>query len=170
MARGIVKGLDAVSRTVPHYVTTEVKEGGILEDVKNIIVGYKSDVGVDTPIVWIIEHPTIPLPGKKANLSHVNYLQTSFEFVCVEYDKDPRVASEKAKNLATRVGASILKHFNTLKENPEDPDRIFQFVNFNELLPDGEVKVEGSNESVPVAAIIFDFIYPIRWLECILEE
>lgn len=166
MAQGIVKGLDTVSRTVPNYIKYEVKPGGILEDVKHIIIGPKSDVGVDTPLVWIVEHPTIPQPGSKANLSRTNYLQTSFEFVCVEYDKDPEIATEKAKNLATRVGASIITHFNTLKENPNDPDRIFQFVNFNELIPDGEVNVEGNNESVPVASIIFDFIYPISWLEC----
>jgi hypothetical protein len=167
MAQGIIKGLDAVSRTVPNYVKYEVKTGGILEDVKDVIIGPKSEVGADTPCVWIVEHPTIPEPGKKGNLSHVNSLQTSFEFVCIEYDKEPEKATEKAKNLATRVGASILKHFNILKENPDDPDRIFQFVRFNELIPDGEVPVEGSNESVPVAAIIFDFIYPISWLECI---
>lgn len=166
MTQGIIKGLDTVSRTVPNYIKNEVKPGGLLEDVKNIIIGHKSEVGADTPLVWIIEHPTVPQPGKKGNLSQVNFLQTSFEFVCIEYDKETEKAAEKAKNLATRVGASILSNFNTLKEKPDDPDRIFQFVNFNELIPDGLVSVEGKNESVPVAAIIFDFIYPIRWMDC----
>jgi hypothetical protein len=168
MAQGLIEGLDTVSRTVPNYVKYEVKPGGILEDVKNVIVGPKSDAGVDTPAIWIVKHPTVPWAEDKSRgkLSNINYLQTSFEFVCIEYDQDPEIASQKAENLATRVGASILVHFNTLKHNPEDPDRIFQFVNFNELIPDGRVNVDGSSESVPVAAIIFDFIYPINWLQC----
>ncbi|MCE7699536.1 MAG: hypothetical protein K8E24_012265 [Methanobacterium paludis] len=113
-----------------------------------------------------MEHPTVPYDASKGNLSSKNMMKTSFEFVCVEYDPNPEVAAQKAKNLATRVGASILKNFNKVKSLPDDPNRIFQFVHFNELIPDGEVTVAGKSETVPVSSLILDFIYPINWLNC----
>lgn len=166
MTLGIVQGLEAVTRTVNNYISAENTPHGVLSDVKTILTGQKSRSPADPPAVWIVEHPTITADGHKGNLSHTNYLQTPFEFVCVHYDPDEDVASLLAKNLATRVGAAILKNFNRLKSKPGDPDRIFQSVQFNTLIPDGSVEIVGKSDSVPAAAIIFDFKHPISWLKC----
>lgn len=169
MTLGIIEGLETPARTVKNYILTENKENGLLFDVETILTSHKSKTPATTPCVWIVEHPAVADDLKKSNLSHVNFLRSTFEFVCVEYDPDPDIASDKAKNLATRVGASILKNFNRLKESPEDPDRIFQSIRFNTLIPDGEVNIQGKSDTVPAAAILFDFVYPINWLKCINE-
>lgn len=166
MVLGIESGLEISTRTVQNYIHAENKEGGLLSDVVTILTGHKSKTVLDPPGIWIIEHPTVPEDLKKSNLSHTNFLKSSFEFDCVAYDPEPDIAAEKAKNLATRVGASILKNFNVLKHRPSDPNRVFQSVRFNTLFPDGKVDIVGKSDSIPAAAIIFDFVYPISWLKC----
>lgn len=160
------EGLSAPARVVKAYLDAENVEGGLLEDVKTIIPSIKTDTPFDEPGVWIHEHPTLIEEGKGVNLSNTQWFVTPFEFACVVYDSDPEQASYKAKNLATRVGASIMKNFNKLKIDPDHPDRMFQIVRFNTFIPDGEVQVSGKNESTPACAIIFDFVYPISWMEC----
>jgi hypothetical protein len=160
------EGLSAPARVVKAYLEAENVEGGLLEDVKSIIPTIKSDQTLDTPGVWIHEHPTFVEDGKSINLSHTQFMVTIFEFVCVEYDDDPEQAAYKAKNLATRVGASIINNFNEVKSQPDDPDHMFQLVRFSQLIPDGRIEIPGKNDSVPVAAIIFEFVYPISWMHC----
>lgn len=166
MTLTIEEGLSAPARIVKAYLTTEQVEDGLLEDVETIISSIKSDTPVDPPTVWIHEHPTMVEEEGSINLSQTQFLMTPFEFICVEYDEDPEVAASKAKNLATRVGASILKHFNRVKTLPDDPDRMFKSVRFNTFIPDGEVSIEGKSESVPACGLILDFVYPIQWMYC----
>lgn len=166
MTLGIVPGLETPARTVRNYIISENHPDGLLSDVETILTSHKSDTPADPPCIWIVEHPMIPDEGKQSNLSQTNFIRSTFEFVCVEYAEDPDIAAEKAKNLATRVGASILKNFNRLKQSPGDPDRVFQVVRFNTLIPDGEVQISGKSDTVPAAAILFDFVYPISWLKC----
>ncbi len=117
--------------------------------------------------MWIHEHPTIPEQGQTPNLSQTMDLLTPFEFICIEYDPDVEIAAYKAKNLATRVGASLLKNFNRVKSLPEDPDRMFRVIRFNQFIPDGEATViKGKSDKVPACGILFDFVYPIQWLYC----
>lgn len=163
----IVKGLDAVSQAVKSYIYTENKPGGLLEDVETIIPVTQNEKYIDPPAVWIVQHPTILAPDTHANLSHVMTLQTTFEFVCVEYDEDLEQASIKGQNLATRVGASILRNFNKEKHNPPDTGRLFRNIKFNTFYPVGEMQIKGKSERVPATGIVFDFIHDIDWLKCI---
>lgn len=167
MALNIIPGFEVPGRTVKNYILSENKPDGLLSDVETIILSNKSEKAATTPCIWIVEHPAVPDDTKKSNLSKTNFIRSTYEFVCVEYDPDIDIAADKAKNLATRVGASILKNFNKLKSEPTDPDRVFQFIRFNQFIPDGEVQIKGKSDKVPAAAILFDFVYPISWLNCI---
>jgi hypothetical protein len=161
------EGLAAPARIVENYLQVEREgEDALLDDVQQIIPTIKTDIPLDPPMVWIQEHPTISEPGKDANLSKTQYMMTPFEFICIELDDDPIVASSKARNLATRVGASIFKNFNRVKSDPDDPDRMFQFVRFGTFLPDGTVEIEEKRDGIPATSIIFEFVYPIQWVYC----
>jgi hypothetical protein len=166
MADNIIKGLERSARAVKAYLEAEIVEDGLLEDLETLLTSHKSETPADPPCIWIVEYPTVPYDPTQTNLSHTLYLKSPFEFVCVEYDNDPEIAAEKAKNLATRAGASILKNFNLLKSQPDDPNRIFQTIHFNTLNPDGEVQIEGKAERIPAASLILDFIHPIQWMHC----
>lgn len=161
------EGLAAPARAVTSYITTENVEGGLLEDVENIIQANISETIPDPPGVWIVEGITTADDGNSPNLSQTNFLKTPFEFICIAYDSDGiEETMAVAKNLATRVGGSVLKNFNRVKALPDDPDRIFKTIRFNAFNPAGEVQIEGKSESVGAASIIFDFVYPIQWLYC----
>lgn len=164
MSLNIIKGMDTVSRNVKNYIKVETESGRLLDDVETVIYSVQSDIPVDPPCVWIVEHPTIPYENN--NLSHIQRVSTTFEFVCVEYDDDLEQAQIKGENLATRVGASILKNFNKITDNPNDPLRLFDKVLFKALYPVGEVTVTDKQEKIPATSIIFEFIHSIDWLKC----
>lgn len=163
----IEEGLAAPARAVTSYITTENTPDGLLKDVDTIISANASDQLPDPPGIWIVEGITVNDDNNSPNLSQTNYLKTPFEFICVAYDSDGiEETMAAAKNLATRVGASVLKNFNRVKALPADPDRIFRTIRFNAFNPAGEVQIESMAEAVAAASIVFDFIYPIQWMYC----
>lgn len=161
------EGLAAPARAVTSYITTENTPDGLLKDVDTIISANASEQLPEPPGVWIVEGITVPDDNNSPNLSQTNYLKTPFEFICVTYDSDGiEETMAAAKNLATRVGASVLKNFNRVKALPKDPDRVFTTIRFKAFNPAGEVNIEGKSESLAAASIVFDFVYPIKWLYC----
>ena len=155
-----------VPQTVKAYLEKEMKSGGLLEDVETLIPSVNSDVPVDPPAVWIVQHPTVRWNRDKANLSNKITLSVPFEFVCVEYSDDLEEAELLGINLATRVGSSLMKNFNKVKVDREMPNRFFQKIEFETLYPVGEVTVVGKSERIPATSIIFNFIYVVDWLKC----
>lgn len=164
---GIVQITEAINRNIENYLLLENTDDGILSDVEQIICSNSVDEALDTPCVWIYEHPTTPY--SEPNLSKTMQLSTPFEFVCIDYDDDPKIAQKKAKDLASRVCKSILKNKNT-KENSDDPTRLFHRIDFITLYPSGEVAVEGKNKKVPAASLRLEFIYQIDWFKCCKKQ
>ena len=80
--------MDAISRNVKYWILLEQKPDGFLSDVEQIILSNKTDEPVETPCVWIVEHPTIPYKGQDADMSTQQRVSTTFEFVCIDYDED----------------------------------------------------------------------------------
>ena len=170
MREDIVTSLDIVTRNVKNYVTSENVPGGILEDVNTIIKSTKSDITIDEPCVWIVQHPTVMKDEKAINLSGLQSLETSFEFICVEYDDDLETAENKGINLATRVGKCMLKNFNMIKDKETDPTHIFDNVSMTALYPVGEVSVEGKATRIPATSIVMKFTYQVNWKKCRLPQ
>lgn len=166
MREDIVTSLDIVTRNVKNYVTSENVPEGILSDVNTIIKSTKSDITIDEPAVWISQHPTIMEDEKAINFGGLQRLQTTFEFICVEYDEDLETAEDKGINLATRVGKCILKNFNKVKDKETDPIHIFDNVSLVALYPVGEVSVEGKATRIPATSIVMKFTYQVNWKKC----
>jgi len=163
----IVKQKDLVTRSVWNYLTVEMTEDGLLSDVQTFIKHFLSEEVKNPPIIWVWEHPTIPQPNKTQNLSAKQEVMTTFEFVCACYDPDLSKAQLLSDNLATRVGASILKNFNKVKVADDDTGRLFTNVEFEAIYPvsDGAV-IAGRSKAVPATRIIFNFKYMFDWLKC----
>lgn len=155
-----------VPQTVKAYLEREMRSGGLLEDVETLIPSVNSDVPVDPPAVWIVQHPTVQWNRDKTNLSNKITLSVPFEFVCVEYSDDLEEAELLGISLATRVGSSLMKNFNKVKVDKEMPNRFFHKLEFETLYPVGEVTVVGKSERIPATSIIFNFIYVVDWLKC----
>lgn len=164
---GIVEQFGLVTEEIKNYIKTENTPTGILSDVQEVIYSNNTEGSIDEPCIWIVEHPTIESEKHKGkgSLSHITYLQTSFEFVCVEYDPDLEQSDIKAKNLASRVGSCIIKNF-----NKGNNGHIFSNFKFETLYPAGEVAVAGKSEKVPVTSIVFTFYYKIDWWKCLKQQ
>ena len=156
-----------VPQVIKFYLESEITEDGLLSDVETLIPNTYSEVPVDAPAVWIVQHPTTLWDkGKNNNLSHIVYLQTPFEFVCVDYSDDLEEAAIMGLDLAARVGASIQKNFNKIKIDESLPGRFFLKLELQSIYPVGEVQIEGKSNRIPATSIIFNFVYIIDWLKC----
>ena len=159
----VVNQTDVVTRNIKHYLEHENQENGLLEDVETIIKSYKSDEPIDTPCIWINKQETVPYD--KNNLSNTQSLQTTYEFVCIDYDEDLETAQGKSENLAARVLASILRNFNKIREDENDPLRIFLKVSLKNLTV-GSIPIRGKLDGIPASSVTLDFVYSIDWLKC----
>ena len=107
----LITGLESVTKTIKQCLECENAPYGLLEDVEDIITVYNNEEGVEEPAVWMVQHPTIA--RDRVDLRQQLTLVSPFEFVCIEYDRDPEKAEEKSQNLATRVALSVLKNYQT---------------------------------------------------------
>ena len=159
----IVKQTDVVTRNIKYYLEHENQENGLLSDVETIIRSYNSDEPIDTPCVWINKQETVP--SGKNNLSNLQELKTTYEFVCIDYDEDLEIAQDKSENLAARVLGAILRNHNQIREQETDPLRIFQRVDLKNLTV-GSIPIRGKLDGIPASSVTLDFTYNIDWLKC----
>lgn len=139
----------------------ERQENGFLENVKDIIKVYNNEFGVETPGIWIVQHP-ITADGDE-NLSQELTLKFPIEFVCIEYDPDPETAEKLARKLAGKVAITIKKNYRRIQYEKFE-DRIIHNVKFHSLLPVGDgINVENKREKVPVAGLILEFLFDVDW-------
>lgn len=135
-------------------------ENGLLENVSDIINVYNNEYGVDTPGIWIVQHPITPESNE--NLSQELTLKFPIEFVCIEYDPDPETAEKLARNLAGNVAITIKKNYRRLQYE-KFGDRIIHNVKFHSLSLAGELNVENKREKIPVTGLILEFLFDVDW-------
>lgn len=133
---------------------------GLLNHVKTIIPTYNNEYGIEEPAIWIVEHPITRKSND--NLSQELTLISTMEFVCVEWDKDPKIAEKKARKLASTVALSIKRNYRRIQYEKFN-DRLIVNVLFNTLHPVGEIDVEGKTKKTPVAGIVLDFEFDVDW-------
>lgn len=152
--------IDNVLEIVKDCIEHERQENGLLENVNDVIILYNNEYGVDTPGIWIVQHPVTA--DSNENLSQELTLKFTIEFVCIEYDPDPETAERLARNLAGKVAITIKKNYRNIQYE-KFGDRIIHNVKFNSLLPVGEINVENKREKIPVTGLILDFLFDVDW-------
>ena len=128
--------------------------------MNEIITEHINRGGVDTPAIWIVQHPITPTEGD--NLSEVLYLKYTIEFVCIEYDPETKIAEKLARKLAGKVALSIKKNYRRTQYDLFK-DRIITNVKFNSLHPVGDINVENKRERIPVTGLILEFEFEDDW-------
>ena len=138
------------------------KPEGLLNHVKTIISVYNNEYGIDEPAIWIVQHP-ITLE-KQENVDEI-ILNSTIEFACVEWDKDPKIAEKKSRDLATKVALSIKNNYRKIQYD-KFKDRIIENVKFRTMYPVGEgIDVQGKTKKTPVAGIVLDFEFTVDWMD-----
>ena len=150
---------ERVTHAIKKYITEEMGEGGVLNDVETFIPSYRLEEPMDLPAVWLFEHPTT-LKNPIGFTEQIT-LTTPFEFVCVEYDENIETAEIKGKNLAWRVGKTLFKNKHRLHHN----HRVFNDIRFQTLYPVGEVQIQGKLNKIPATSILLEFDYDVEWVK-----
>ena len=132
---------------------------GILRHVRTIIPIYNNEYGIEEPAIWIVQHPITR--DENENISQVLKLKSTIEFVCVEWDPDPKIAERKARQLAANVDTAIRTNFRRIQFD-KFHERVILNVEFNTLYPVGEIPVEGKTEKTPVSGIVLDFTFNVN--------
>ena len=159
----LITGLESVTKTIKQCLINENIEHGLLEDVEEIITVYNNEDGIETPGVWMVQHPTTA--RNRVDLRQELILVSPFEFICVEYDPDPEIAEEKSQNLATRVAIAVLKNYLSVQQSL-GYTRTISNIEFNTYMPVGEITPRGKAEKVPVTGIILDVVHRVNWYNC----
>lgn len=141
----------------------ERKENGLLSHVNEVISVSNNESGVETPGIWIVEHPITPIG--EANLGKILKIKDTVEFVCIEYDPTPEIAEKLARKLAGKVVLSIKKNYLHVQKDKFN-ERVITKVNFHSLLPAGEMNVQNSREKVPVTSVVLEFESQVNWDPC----
>lgn len=160
----INEGINVIAESIKECIRTEIKDDGLLSDVQTFIPSYRIDEGFEDPCIWLVEHETTPAEGQKGNLSHKQYLQTPFEFVCIVYDEDDLEQSEiKGRDLAGRVVRSLIKNFTRLTK-----DKGVRFTQpiFDALYPIGFKEIDETGAKVVATSVKLIFQYYVDWNIC----
>lgn len=135
---------------------------GLLNHVKTIISVYNNEYGIIEPAIWMVQHP---ITLERQETVDEIILNSTIEFACVEWDKDPKIAEKKSRDLATKVALSIKNNYRKIQFDKFN-DRIIEKVKFNTLYPVGEgLDVEGKTQKTPVSGIVLDFEFTVDWID-----
>lgn len=160
----IIKGPAAVTQMIKDCIRKEICTDGLLEEVETFAPAYRYEEERDEPLIWLYEHETTVADGKTGVLSKKQLLQTPYEFYCVVYAEDDIEQSEiYAKDLATRVAASIIKN---AKRKDTNDTWIFNRILFDSLYPSGTVLVDDTSERAVCVSIKLVVEYYIDWTIC----
>ena len=163
----IVEGPAIVTQLMKDCIKTEMKEGGLLEDVNTFVPSYRFNEEIEEPAIGLFEQETVPTVS--GTLSKKIELQTPFEFVCIVYDDESIEQSEiKGKNLACRVAASIAKNFTRLTVDGKSVPILKPTI--EAIYPVGTVEVQDKGEEAVATSIRIRINYYVDWLVCMRSQ
>ena len=163
----IVTGPAKVTQLIKDCISSEMVEGGLLEEVNSFIPSYRFDEEIEEPFIGLFEQETTPLG--EGSLSHKLELQTPFEFICVVFDEEDLEQSEiKGKELAGKVAASIAKNF-TRKDKDGHSVPIKKPI-IGAIYPVGTVSVIDKSEEAVATSVRIIINYYVDWMRCYKEN
>lgn len=131
--------------------------------MEEVISVFNNEYGVETPGIWIIQHPITPL--EEVNLGKLLKITSTIEFVCIEYDPSPEIAEKLARQLAGNVVLTIKNNYLQVQKD-KFHERVISKVKFHSLMPVGEMDVQNKLEKVPVTSVVLEFESQVNWNPC----
>ena len=167
MTVNIKTGFEKLDQIMNCCITTEMSEGGLLEDVETFVNTYYEEGSVDEPVVWMTQHPTTAT--RQADISQTMELVTPFEFDCGVYDVEIEDANRLSQNLANRVILSVLKNWQTAQAQALTNKRMIKNITLDRYSPLGYVDVKGKSDKVPVTGVILNVHHIVNWSMCLKQ-
>lgn len=159
----IIEGPAKVTQLMKDCITSEMVEGGLLQEVNTFVPSYKFDEEIEEPAIGLFEQETTPVID--GTLSHKIELQTPFEFICIVYDDEDIEQSEmKGKELAGRVAASIARNFRRVDSEGNRVPILKPTI--EAIYPVGTVEVQDKGEEAVATSVRIRINYYVDWLVC----
>ena len=159
----IIEGPAKVTQLMKDCITSEMVEGGLLQEVNTFVPSYKFDEEIEEPAIGLFEQETTPVID--GTLSHKIELQTPFEFICIVYDDEDIEQSEmKGKELAGRVAASIARNFRRVDSEGKRVPILKPTI--EAIYPVGTVEVQDKGEEAVATSVRIRINYYVDWLVC----
>ncbi len=167
MTVNIKTGFEKLDQIMNCCITTEMSEGGLLEDVETFVNTYYEEGSVDEPVIWMTQHPTTA--NRQADISQTMELVTPFEFDCGVYDVEIEDANRLSQNLANRVILAVLKNWQTAQAQAIPGKRMIKNITLETYSPIGYVDVTGKSDKVPVTGVILNVHHIVNWSMCLKQ-
>lgn len=154
--------LSDIDKTIQSFIYKEINSNGLLNDVKKVITGYKTDDYIPTPFIWLLKKPIQQYPDSGTINQRLRLVQ-QYEFLCVgESDNDLTINENNSYDLAGRLYMSIINNYKRC-----DKDNIlFEQIKLNSILPVGEISITNSSESCCPTSVVIDFVFSIDFRAC----
>lgn len=164
MSVNIVDGFEQIHTIMRTCIETEIKPGGLLEDVEMFIPIYYNEDGVDEPCIWMTQHPTTS--NRQADITQTMDLTTPFEFDCVVYESELEDSEAAGQNLANRVIMAVLKNYLQVQSTVTNGKRLIKKIDLATYYPVGQVSIKGKSERVPATGVILNVVHTVNWVIC----
>lgn len=155
--------MEQILEIIHGCIEKERLQDGLLSNVNEVISVYNNEYGVETPGIWIVQHPVTPTD--ESNLGKILKIKSTIEFVCIEYDPSPLIAEKLARELAGNILLSIKRNYLHIQKDKFN-ERVITKVNLHSLNPVDEMEVQNKRETVPVTSIILEFESDVNWGPC----
>ena len=155
----IVEGPAKVTQLIKDCITSEMEDGGLLDDVNSFIPSYRFDEEIEEPFIGLFEQETTPVTD--GTLSHKIELQTPFEFLCEEDIEESEI---KGKELACRVAASIARNFT--RKDKDGYSVPIKKPTIGAIYPVGTVSIVDKSDSAVATSIRIIITYYVDWMIC----
>lgn len=172
----ITTPLELIPEKFCEWITTEIKEDGLLEGVEQFIPTYRSHFEVDGTTIWVYKQDWSISREEVQSIGHTtSVIEYPFEVAVIVQRPDIRDADSTAINYQSKVITSVLKNFrpNIFKELQDDPTKYggceygyIENIHIDTGYNDGSLEAINQEEDVVIKGVLFTLKVNIDWLRC----
>lgn len=173
--------LELIPEKFSDWISREICEDGLLEEVERFIPTFRSHFEVDGTTVWIYKQDWRILDTEINSLgtSTSTVIEYPFEVAVIVQRPDIRRADKKALQLQSKVISSVMKNYypNIFRELQEDPREaqgtlhgVIEKITVDTGYNDGSLEAINQEEDVVIKGVLFTLRVCIDWMECIRQK
>lgn len=150
-------------KTIESFITTEIKEEGLLGDVEMFLDTSIIEDPIETPLIWM-EKEAITPSTTRGDYGTTQYLDMNINFVCCgEEQEEVSLAEQEAYSIALRLVSSVLKNFNKVRPY-KGYDVGLVGVNLKSINPSGTFEIINKRTILPATKVEFTFEIYVDWM------
>lgn len=163
----MITPLQTIPQKFNEWITSEICEGGLLEEIDQYCTTYRTAGSVQSYEIWVKKEDWSIDSENSSFTRGDSYLVIDYPFtVAIIVDMiDEETSEDKAIQLQAKTIMSILKNYNPLIFDSQD-DGFINYFSINEGYNDGSLEALNREDDVIIKGFNISFSITIDWLEC----